>query len=220
MPKSTTRIVQTEKIVDGGIASILAQLMMIVNDMSIVNKSLRVWNTSEDKRWNARRGGGVALFVRVQMSYVYEALKVIREIRDSDSFTAEVEKCTARTKDSFAVVKSFIDTDDHKKLGLLRNKVGFHYDEKLAERALEEISAEFPNDASAITLGDHPLDWHFVLGEKVQDKILVRYIFAVPKDKDIGKELSQIAERVFDMAEKLAEFSGHFIWERTCSKRG
>lgn len=40
---------------------------------------------------------------------------------------------------------------------------------------------------------------------------MVRYIFEVPKDK----ESDAIAGRVFDMSEKLAEFAGYFIWERT-----
>jgi len=55
----------------------------------------------------------------------------------------------------------------------------------------------------------------FVLGDKVQDKIVVRYIFEVPRTRIWGKESDAIAGRVFDMAGKLAEFAGYFIWERT-----
>src|SRR5262249_4903896 len=94
MPKSTTRDVKTKKIADTGISSVLTRLMMIVNDMAIVNEFLRVWSTSKDKRWESRKGGGRALFARVQMSYVFEALEVIKEIRDSQTLMAEVSKCT------------------------------------------------------------------------------------------------------------------------------
>jgi hypothetical protein len=80
---------------------------------------------------------------------------------------------------------------------------------------VNEIAADFPDDLSPMTLGEDPLDWHFELGDKVQDKLVVRYIFEVPKDKDAGKESDEIAGRVFDMAEKLAEFAGYFVWERT-----
>jgi hypothetical protein len=121
MPKSTTRFVKTKKIADSGIASVLARLMMIVNDMAIVNESLRVWSTSKDKRWESRKGGGRALFGRVQMSYVYEALEVIKEIRDSAALMAEVRKCNKKTQDCFAAVTAFLDTDDYKKLIQLRN---------------------------------------------------------------------------------------------------
>jgi hypothetical protein len=214
MPKSTTRIPKNAKIAESGVASVVARLMMIVNDMAIINESLRVWSTSKDKRWESRRGGGRALFARVQMSYVYEALELIKEIRDSATLMAEVAKCSQKIQECFATVKIFIDTEDYKKLCRLRNNAGFHYDRKLAERAVKEISSDFPEDSSAMTLGEEPLDWHFVLGDKVQDKIVVRYIFEVPKDKDIRQESDAIAGRVFDMAEKLAEFAGYFVWER------
>jgi hypothetical protein len=215
MPKSTTRFVKTKKIADSSLASVLVRLMMIVNDMAIVNESLRVWSTSKDKRWETRKGGGRALFGRMQMSYVYEALELIKEIRDSKTLMDEVERCSKNTRDCFATVRAFLDTDDYKKLIRLRNNIGFHYDAKLADRAVKEIAADFPEDSSPMTLGEEPLDWHFVLGDKVQDKIVVRYIFEVPKDKDAGKESDAIAGRVFDMSEKLAEFAGYFIWERT-----
>ena len=152
MPKNTTRIVKTQKIADSGIASVLARLMMIVNDMAIVDKSMRVWSESKEKRWEARKGGGRALFARVQMSYVYEALELIKEIRDSAALMAEVVKCAKQTQDRFAAVKAFIDTDDYKKLLRLRNNAGFHYDAKLGDRAVKEIAAEFPDNSSPITL--------------------------------------------------------------------
>jgi hypothetical protein len=204
MPKSTTRFVKTKKIADSGIASVLARLMMIVNDMAIVNESLRVWSTSTDKRWKPRKDGGRALFGRLQMSYVYEALEVIKEIRNSQMLMAEVDKCTKKTRDCFAAVTAFLDTDDSKKLLQLRNNVGFHYDAKRAARTVSEIAGDFPEDFSTMTLGEDPLEWHFVLGDKVQDKIVVRYIFEVSKDKDIRKEANAIVGRVMDMAEKLA----------------
>lgn len=210
MPNSTTRFVRTRKIAASGIASILGRLMMIVNDMAIVNESLRVWSTSEDKRWKSRKGGGRALFARVQMSYVYEALELIKEIRDS-----QVEMCSKKTQACFASVKAFIDTDDYKKLMRFRNNIGFHYDGKLSDRAIKEIDQKFPDDLSPMTLAEDPLEWHFELGDKIQDKIVVRYIFEVPEDKDAGKESDAIAGRIFDMAEKLAEFAGYFVWERT-----
>src|SRR5262245_32861676 len=167
MPKSTTRFIKTKNIADSGIASVLARLMMIVNDMAIVNESLRAWSTSNDKRWEARRGGGRALFARVQMSYVFEALQLVKEIRDSKTLMSEVEKSSKKTQECFATVTGFLDTDDYKKLTRLRNNVGFHYDAKLADRAVKEIAADFPDDSSTMTLGEEPLQWHFVLGDKV-----------------------------------------------------
>ena len=157
------------------------------------------------------------------MSYVYEALEVIKEIRDSKPLMKEIGWCNKKTQDCFAVVTAFLDSDDYKKILVkFRNNVGFHYNGKYADRAVTEIAADFPDDMSPMTLGEDPLDWHFELGDKVQDKVVIRYIFEVPKDKDIKTEsdaiagrVFDIAGRVFDIAEKLIEFAGYFIWERT-----
>jgi hypothetical protein len=190
--------------------------MMIVNDMGIVNESLHAWSTSTDPRWESRKGGGRALFARLQMSYVYEALELIKEVCDSQALMAEVGKCRKNTQDCFATVKAFLDTDDYKKILVqVRNNVGFHYDGKRAERAVKEIASDLPDDLSPMTLGQEPLNWHFELGDKVQDKIVIHYIFEVPKGADVGKESDTIANRIFDMTEKLGEFAGYFIWERT-----
>ena len=170
--------------------------------MGLVNESLRVWSTSEDKRWALRKGGGRALFARVQMSYVYEALELIKEIRGTPAYMEEVQKCSKRTQESFDIVKGFVDGDDYKKLIRIRNNIGFHYDDdgKLAERAVSELTEQDPDDVSTMTLGEDPLDWHFVLGDKVQDKIVVRYIFEIPKDKDAGNEGDDGASSIITVA--------------------
>jgi hypothetical protein len=66
-----------------------------------------------------------------------------------------------------------------------------------------------------VTLGHDPLDWYFELADRVHEKVVVRYIFEVPKGADIGKESDVIAGRIFDMAEALGEFAGYFVWEQT-----
>jgi hypothetical protein len=78
---STTRIVRNTKVAWSGMSSVLVRLMMVVNDMGIINESLRHWNTSTDEERRGRKGGGRAFFVRVQMAYVFEGLGVIKDIR-------------------------------------------------------------------------------------------------------------------------------------------
>ena len=101
------------------------------------------------------------------MSYVYEALEVIKEIRDSQALTAEVEKCAEKTRACFATVKVFLDTDDYKKLLRLRNNAGFQNTTcKLAERAVKEIAADFPERTSSpMTLGRRAARLHILSRE-------------------------------------------------------
>ena len=215
MPGSTTRIIKNTIVSGSRFASILIALMQIVNDMGIVNDSLRDWTNTSDRRRVGRKGGARAFFSRVQMAYAYEALLLVDEIRKSDEMRAEVEKCEQKTRDGFTAVCAFFDTEDYKKLLRIRNNVGFHYDTKLGERAIKEIAKKVPEDMSSMTLGNDPLDWYFQLGDKATERVVVRHIFGVAEGADIGKESDAIAGRMFDMSEKLAEFAGYFIWETT-----
>jgi len=215
VPGSTTRIIKSTIVSGSKFASILITLMQIINDMGIVNDSLRDWSNTNDRRRVGRKGGARAFFSRVQMAYAHEALLLIDKIRTSDEMKAEVEKCEQKTRDCFTAVCKFFDTEDYKKLLRIRNNVGFHYDAKLGERAIKEIVENLPEDMSSMTLGSDPLDWYFELGDKATERVVVRHIFGLPEGADIGKESDAIAGRIFDMSEKLAEFAGYFIWETT-----
>jgi hypothetical protein len=215
MPGSITRLVKTSNIAKHDMASVLVRLMMAINDMGIVNESLREWNTTEDKRRKARRGGARSFFVRMQMAYAFEALGIIKEIRDTPAFADQIKKCEAKTQECFATVCKFLDSRDYPLLVQVRNSAGFHYDVKRSERAVKGIAEEIPDDLQPQTLGQEPLDWYFRLGDKVQERIVVRIIFLVPKEADAAKESDAIGNRIFDMTEKLVEFAGYFVWEQT-----
>jgi hypothetical protein len=47
------------------------------------------------------------------------------------------------------------------------------------------------------------------------ERIVMRIIFPVPTETGAAKESDAIANRKFDMAEKLIEFAGYFVWEQT-----
>jgi hypothetical protein len=119
----------------------------------------------------------------------------------------------SRFSASFTKVCAFLETPDYKKLIRIRNNVGFHYDAKLAERAVKEIAEKLPEDRSSMTLGQDPLERYFQLGDKVTERIVVRHIFEVAEGEDVTKESDEIGGRIFDMAEALADFAGYFIWE-------
>jgi hypothetical protein len=50
-----------------------------------------------------------------------------------------VQQCDAKTRASFDAIVVFLGTDDHKMLLRIRNNTSFHYDGKLAVKALEQI---------------------------------------------------------------------------------
>src|SRR5262249_35800605 len=121
---TTTRIIKNTRIASSEVSSFLIRLMQVVNDMSIVNDSLRDWSTTTEKRRLGRKHGARAFFARVQMAYVYEALLIIEEMRKNDTAKAAIERCDTRTQAVFSRVCAFFDTEDHGKLLRIRNNVG------------------------------------------------------------------------------------------------
>jgi hypothetical protein len=208
-------MMKASKVAWSGMSSPLTRLMMFVNDTGIVNESLRRWNTTDDKDMEARKGGARSLFARLQMAYVYEALQAIKDIRASAEWMAKVEQSPKKTKDHFAKVCAFLDSADYKVLAILRNNACFHYADKWSVKAVEDIATSNPNDQSKFSQGDGLLDWYFELGDKVAQRIVVKNVFNIQDGRDAAKESDAIVNRIFDVAEEIALFSGAFIQEQT-----
>ena len=189
--------------------------MMFVNDTGIVNETLRDWSTTTDKDKLARKDSARGFFARLQMAYVYEVLDAIKDIRANKDWMAKVETCPKSTQDHFDKACAFLDSADYKTLTILRNNACFHYANKLAVRAVEEIALNNPDDQSKFSQGDRLLDWYFELGDKVAQRITVHHVFKVEEGKSIGKESDIIANRIFDAAEEIALFAGGFIQKQT-----
>jgi hypothetical protein len=211
---STTRLVKTSKVAWSGMSSPLTRLMIFMNDTGIVNETLRDWETTADKDKQARKGGARSFFARLQMAYVFEILEAIKDIRGNKAWMAKLEACSKSTKDHFTKVCAFLDSADYKTLEILRNNACFHYADKLSVRAVEEIARKNAEDQSTFSQGDKLLEWHYELGDKVVERIVVHHIFKVDEGKDIGKESDAIANRIFDAAEEIALFAGRFIQEQ------
>ncbi len=65
MPSSTTHIIPNTRIANSKAASVLIPLMQIVNDMGIINDSLRDWSNTKERLRLGRKDGARALFARV-----------------------------------------------------------------------------------------------------------------------------------------------------------
>ena len=102
-------------------------------------------------------------------------------------------------------------TADYGMLCRIRNNASFHYDGRLAVRALEQIDKKFQGHAFTYSLGHDPLDWFFELGDLTLDRIVVRDIFKAPESVDVRAAIDPIPMRMHTMASAFSDFAGHFI---------
>jgi hypothetical protein len=78
---STTKNVRLGSIADKGkLGSVLIRLMMVMNDMSLAMDGLGWWVNENERTRQHREVGARIYFVRLQLSHLYEGMKIIKEI--------------------------------------------------------------------------------------------------------------------------------------------
>jgi hypothetical protein len=198
-------------VADKQLASVIVRLMMAMNDIALANEGLSDWTNTTDRRRLPRQTGARLYYGRMLMAHVFEALSIIEDIQRDASLQAAVQQCDDKTQSSFNAVAAFLGTNDHKMLLRIRNNASFHYDRKLAIKALDQIDKSYPNHRFTYSLGSDPLDWYFELGDLVTDRIVVRDIFKAPNNADVRAAIDPILLRLHTMAGAFSDFAGYFV---------
>jgi hypothetical protein len=214
--RSTTRAFRTAPLAtDKDLASLVLQLMMSVNDITMANNALVKWASSEDPRADRRKDAGLLYYGRMQTGHIYEALLIIKKIADTPKLRAYVDQCNARTIDSFAELERFLDGPDYQLILRIRNNASFHYDGKLAVRYLEEIVRASPDDVSLYTQGTEILDWHFPLADLILDMIVIIDICKLSPGPDLRDKVAPIFNRLGVMTNTITAFVASFVRHHT-----
>jgi hypothetical protein len=58
-------------------APIVIKLMMVCNDLSLVNESLVRWQAEQPRMQKYRQRGAIIYFARIELSHLFEGLKVV-----------------------------------------------------------------------------------------------------------------------------------------------
>jgi hypothetical protein len=202
---------------DEKLASVMLRLMIAINDLGITNTHMVEWQNAEDRKKKARWRGGLLYFGRVQSAHLFEALSIVREIRDDPGLLAEVQRCDSETVKSFHTAAGVLGSPDFTLLAKMRNMVSFHYDKVMPVRSLKRLVKKFPNHLTPHSLGSDSLDWYFELGDLVVDDIIIRDIFKIPMAADIQTATIEVLDRLHVIGASFTDFAGHFLRSR-CAK--
>jgi hypothetical protein len=205
----SARLLQNEKL-----GSAVLRLMMAMNDIGITNSSMAEWQATDDPKKKARWRGGVLYFGRVQSAHLFEALSIIKEIKEDRDLMASVDSADKATKKSFQVVAKFLDGADYKMMAKMRNVVAFHYEPKLTFRRLQKLVDRWPDHSMMYSLGSETLDWYFELGDLVADEVVIHEVFGISESADIKEATLEILDRLHVIGTAFTDFAGYFI--RAC----
>lgn len=186
-------------------------MMIALNDASLANTAYRDWFEQADRHRAERVPGAKMYFSRIQLGHALEALNIAKEIRDSTTLRAAVAACDAATQRSFDRLTQFIDSPDYATLLRIRNNLAFHYDGRLAVRALRRIVGRDPSAVSSFTLGTEPILWHFPIADEIVDSMMVRDVLGIVANQPAQPATDTILERMWEMQVSFADFAGYFI---------
>jgi hypothetical protein len=195
----------------GDLTSVLIRLMFAVNDISLAADANDFWAEATEPRRANRKNPARGYFVRLIMSHVYEALKLIAEIDRNSALRAAVDQCDAHTVQIFKELLNAPERRDH--LYRFRNKTTFHYDKEVSAEHLQKVIAGDPNATWGYSVGSTPLDWRFELGDAVMDHIVVKYVLGAdePRSSARTEKIAQIATRLDQIATMFTDFATSFI---------
>jgi hypothetical protein len=201
-------------------APIIIKLMMVCNDLSLVNESLVHWQADQPRMQKHRQRGAVIYFARIELSHLYEGLKVVEEIKNSPELMALLSRCDAKTQASFHDLQRVLPKGtERKKLDKvvrdIRNILTFHYDKrgKHIEKAITERASRTQTQYSSITRGSTAHLWRFEVVDDIVDSIVVRQLWSIPKQSDTRTEADNITDYVYQITLSFLNFAGEFIWK-------
>jgi hypothetical protein len=175
----------------------------------------RRWTEDAGER-RAHRGNGAKIyFVRLQISHIFEAMKIIEEISSDPALMTVVDRADSRTKKAFAALLAFNGSAEFKIMARIRNNLTFHYDPRTIELALASLVAKYPGASGSLSLGDEPHNWLFEPGEMVGNRAAVREIFKVPEGADVGAETDKIVMRLHEVVQMFGGVAASLIWQNS-----
>jgi hypothetical protein len=197
----------------GDLPSVLIRLMLAMNDISLAADANDTWAESTEQRRAYRKRLARGYFVRLIMSHVHEALKIVEEINRSPDLTAAVDQCDARTRENFKKLVAILRSPERGHLFRFRTKATFHYDGEVAAEHLRKVIAYDPAEIWSYSVGSTPLDWHFELGDAVMDHMVVKFVLGAdePRSPARSKKVGEIATRLDEIASVFTDFAKSFI---------
>lgn len=223
MSRSTTRILNTRKFAAKHGAATIVKLMMACNDLSLANNSMARWKDEQSPARSHRKHGARIYFMRLQISHLVEALKIIDEITSDPILVALVECCDRQTQLAFAQLREFRKgggkhSEFVQSAELIRHNLGFHYEQsaKLISTALSKRVKKYGDSPSTLTRGSEMMQWNFQLADEVHDRIVVREIWKIPEEAS-NDELRQKADDkamwIHNVMLTFVDFAAEFVWK-------
>ena len=216
------------------LGALIVRLMMALNDFDMAHYgNQRLGAARGAKRLGNWRTNAGRYFLRLGLSHLNEALNIIREIKNRPDLHGHVLSCDRQTKASYNRLVDFLDSDQWKKLNLIRNKVGFHYDRNEIEKALRRMESRRrrqlgkrkgklkgvrkPSDLVTVTYARKHQERRYDPRELVENDIVLHGIFELREsdtsleDEKLNEAAKTIQKTLHEMQNVFGDFAYNFV---------
>ncbi len=200
-------------------AIVIIRLMMAGQDIARANWGLRYYRNEQPRLERHAQLGACMYFIRLQCGHLYEALKLVEEVKNSVSFCRLLERCHDDTRSSFERLLQCLPGGTKKEefdkyIGKIRHNLAFHYNQNqtLVERALQDRASRREASRSTVTRGTDISLWHFGVADDIEDSIVCRQLWDIPRNVDLRTEADRIADFGSDLCRDFLDFCGELTF--------
>ncbi len=197
-------------------APLIIRLMMAANDICLANQGYVHYQELKSSMRSHVITGARRYFVRLQCGHLNEALKIIEEMQGSKNLQSVIQSCSNGAQDSYnKLVRCMKHGPDYnrfqKYIGKIRHKLIFHYDNDLINKVLSDRASRSEANLSKITAGDSMKLWRFEAADDVEDTLVCRYLWLIPRNADLREEANPILAFMSDLTHSFLIFSRELI---------
>ena len=143
---------------------------------------------------------------------MHEAMEIINDVRSRSSMGALLSRCSEQCRAAFELLASCLKggANNGKFLShtILRNNVGFHYNEKLVQRALTDRASTA--NRSSITTSNDGRKIRYKVADDVLNTLMVHVIWGAKGDQ-MNDKLDEVLQFSDGLVRALLDFGGEFI---------
>jgi hypothetical protein len=221
MTRQISKTIDLRSLLESEEESVLViQLMLVVNDLTAANSSFLYWKEEKTPLWKEAKMGALTYFIRLEMSHLYEGMKVIENIEKNVKIKKVIQQCDDVIQKSYIYLLDFLPGQAKGKefeilIGQVRNNFAFHYykNGKLIKKALKDRASRKEAQFSKISMSDEHFGWRFQLGDEIVDSVLVRQIWGIPRELDMREEADKKADYILEIVKHFLDFASGFIWK-------
>jgi hypothetical protein len=211
MPRTKTVYIDLKNLAHLNEASPIVRLMMVCNDVSMADAKL---GEAYHEQIPANRDWAATLyFDRLLCGHLNETMAIIEELRSGAPTRKLLRRCSEHCQACFeklaSCLKDGANHDRFKQVVKIRNKVSFHYDEKLVQRALMD-RASTAKKPSSITTSNDVRKIRYKVADDILGTLMVHHIWGAKGD-EMNDRLDEALSFTDSLVRALLEFGSEFV---------